>query len=95
MKLCHPLDQEYYRIGSGLILQATCAFPGCGRMYARLIHVKLKTVVAGRYFAAADDWASLLSMRRLFDEMRCRDTAFCASCEVGHSLADCRGLVEA
>lgn len=92
MKLCHPLDMQYCRIGSGLILQATCTVRSCGRMYARLIPSKVKTWVAGRATAQNDDWASLLTMRRLFDEMRCQADHFCKSCEAGHSLMDCNGL---
>lgn len=95
MKLCHALDMRYDRIGSGLILQATCCAPGCGRMYARLVNLKVRTQVAGRHFADADDWASLLTMRRLFDEMRCQADHFCVNCEAGHSLTDCKGLVTA
>jgi hypothetical protein len=95
MKLCHSLDMRYDRIGSGLILQATCCAPKCGRMYARLVNSKVKTWVAGKHFANADDWATLLTMRKLFDEMRCVSTGFCESCEAGHSLNECRGLVKA
>ena len=95
MKLCHPIDMRWDRIGSGLILQATCCAPGCGRMYARLVNSKVKTWVAGKHFADADDWATLLSMRQFINEMRCRHEAFCANCEAGHPLTDCRGLVEA
>ena len=91
MRLCHPIDMQFHRIGSGLILQATCCAPGCGRVYARLVHRKVKTVDAGRHFAAADDWASLLTMRRLFEEMRCRDTGFCESCHAGKALTACAG----
>ena len=95
MKLCHSLDMRYDRIGSGLILQATCCAPQCGRMYARLVNSKVKTWVAGQHFAQSDDWASLLSMRRWVEEVRCRADHFCASCEAGHLLTECRGLVKA
>ena len=95
MKLCHPLDQRFDRIGSGLILQATCCAPKCGRMYARLVNSKVKTWVAGKHFADSDDWATLLSMRQLVNEMRCQSDHFCASCEAGHPLTACQGLVEA
>lgn len=91
MRLCHPLDMRFDKIGSGLILQATCCAPKCGRMYARLVNVKVKTWVAGKHFASSDDWASLLSLRRVFDEMRCQSDHVCVSCEVGHSLTECRG----
>ena len=94
MKLCHPLDQRFDRIGSGLILQAVCCAPGCGRMYARLVNSKIKTWVAGKHFAHSDDWASLLSMRRVFEEMRCQSDQFCALCEAGHSLTECKGMVK-
>ena len=95
MKLCHSLDMRYDRIGSGLILQATCFAPRCGRMYARLVNSKVKTWVASKHFANADDWATLLSMRRLVDEMRCHAEHFCASCEAGHLLTECQGVVKA
>ena len=95
MKLCHSLDMRYDRIGSGLILQAVCCAPGCGRMYARLVNSKVKTWVAGKHFANSDDWATLLSMRQLISEMRCQAEQFCTNCEAGHPLTDCRGLVEA
>ena len=111
MKLCHPLDQRFDRIGSGLILQATCCAPKCGRMYARFVPLnqKVYTDSHGRKstffrpktdsvrirYVKSDDWASLLSMRRLFDEMRCQSDHFCASCEAGHLLTDCQGGVKA
>jgi hypothetical protein len=94
MKICHPLDIEYHRIGSGLILQATCCAPKCGRMYARLIPRKVKAWVVGRELAKADDWADLLTMRRLFDEMRCQADHFCTNCSTGHPLTDCTGAVK-
>ena len=64
-------------------------------MYARLVNSKVKTWVAGKHFATSDDWATLLSMRQLINEMRCRSDHFCASCETGRPLTACRGLVEA
>lgn len=92
MKLCHPMDMRYDRIGSGLIFQATCCSPGCGRMYARLVSRKAgKAWSAGQLYAKSDDWGSLLSMRRLVDEMRCQADHFCTSCEAGKSLKDCKG----
>lgn len=63
-------------------------------MYARLVNSKVKTWVAGKHFANADDWATLLSMRQLVNEMRCQAEAFCASCEAGHPLTECKGLVK-
>lgn len=95
MRLCHPLDMESVRIASGSVLQATCCVPRCGRMYARFVPSKVKTTVAWSRYATSDDWASLLSMRRLVDEMRCRAAGFCESCQAGHSLLECQGLVKA
>jgi len=93
MRICHPLDQRFDRIGSGLILQATCCAPQCGRTYARLIHAEVKTWAAGTHFATSDDWADLLTMRRLLNEMRCQADHFCSSCVAGHSLNACEGLL--
>lgn len=95
MRLCHPIDMRYDRVGSGLLLQATCCAPSCGRMYARLTSTKLRTWAASQYFATVDDWASLLSMRQVFDEMRCQADQFCASCAAGHLLTDCAGVATA
>lgn len=95
MKLCHSLDMRYDRIASGSVLQATCCAPRCGRMYARFVPSKVKTAVAGPHYATADDWASLLSMRRLVDELRCRAVGFCESCQAGHPLTECKGMVNA
>lgn len=95
MTLCHPIDMQYCRIGSGLILQATCCAPSCGRMYARLVNSKVRTLVAGKHFSESDDWATLLSMRQLINEMRCHAVQFCPPCEAGHPLTECQGLMKA
>ena len=94
MRLCHNLDMRYDRIGSGLVLQATCCAPSCGRMYARLSPHKIKTWEAGRFYAKSDDWSTLLTMRQLLNEIRCQAEAFCRSCERGESLKQCQGATK-
>ena len=91
MRLCHSLDMRFDRIGSGLILQATCCAPRCDRMYARFLPRKVRTQAAGQHFATAYDWGSLLSMRQLVNEMRCLDAGFCENCQAGKRLTECQG----
>lgn len=81
MTLCHPLDMRFDRLASGLVLQATCYLQGCGRMYGRLVPKDTSlTPDVREFYRNRDDWATLLTMRQLIDEMRCTQTTFCEEC---------------
>jgi hypothetical protein len=92
MKLCHPMDMGFDRIGSGTILQASCTVAGCANTYARFVKSDQTKAVLAAAYAESDDWAYLRSLRQVIEEMRCRDTDFCYQCRMGHPLNECEGV---